>query len=297
MPTLQSTHPEKSGTLYILAAALLWGTTGTAQGLAPAGVNPVALGAIRVLIGGVALLAIALSRRSLHNGSSWSVPAIAVSALFIAAYQICFFAAVSRTGVAVGTMVAIGSSPVAAGLLGYVVRRERLGFTWMIATLLAVTGCALLASGSGGLRVDPRGIALAFAAGFSYAAYTVSIKGLLGHNSPDAVMAVVFCAAALLMAPLLFFFDTSWVVTVRGASVAVHLGLVATAGSYWLFARGLTTVKIGTAATLSLGEPLTAALLGVLVLGERLGSWQIGGIVLLFSGLVILALGSGGSRE
>lgn len=43
--------------VFILAAAMLWGTTGTAQALAPAGVNPLALGALRVAIGGIALLA------------------------------------------------------------------------------------------------------------------------------------------------------------------------------------------------------------------------------------------------
>jgi len=287
----------KSGTLFILAAALLWGTTGTAQGLAPAGANPVALGALRVLIGSVALLIIALSRRSFRGISSWPLLPTAVSALFIATYQLSFFAAVSMTGVAVGTMVAIGSSPVAAGLLGYVVRRERLGLKWMFATLLAVIGCTLLVSGGGSLLADPRGIALALGAGFSYAAYTVSIKGLLDKNSPDAVLAVVFCVAALLMAPLLLFFDTGWVLTGRGIAVALHLGVFATAGSYWLFARGLRTVKIGTAATLSLGEPLTASLLGVVVLGERLGAWQTGGILLLFCGIAILAAGSGGGGE
>jgi DME family drug/metabolite transporter len=284
---------EKNGILFILAAALLWGTTGTSQALAPAGVNPVALGAIRVIIGGAALLVLALSRCSFRGISHWPILPTVVSAVFIAAYQLSFFAAVSLTGVAVGTMVAIGSSPVAAGLLGYFVRRERLGWKWLVATMFAVAGCILLASGGGGLHADSKGIVLALGAGFSYAAYTVSIKGLLDKNSPDAVLAVVFCAAALLLSPLLLFFHIGWVFTLKGAAVAVHLGLFATAGSYWLFVRGLRTVKIGKAATLSLGEPLTASLLGVLVLGERLGDWQTGGIVLLFFGLAFLACSPG----
>ena len=286
---------EKNGILYILAAALLWGTTGTAQALAPAGVNPVALGALRVSIGGAALFALALSRGGFRGISGWPLLPTVVSAVFIAAYQLSFFAAVSMTGVAVGTMVAIGSSPVAAGLLGYVVRQERLDRRWLIATLLAIAGCMLLASGGRGLLVDSTGIVLALGAGFSYAAYTVSIKGLLDGNGPDAVLAVVFSAAALLLLPLLLFFDIGWLFTFKGAAVAAHLGLFATAGAYWLFVRGLKTVKIGTAATLSLGEPLTAAMLGVIVLGERLGGWQTGGIVLLFLGLAILAYGSSDS--
>jgi DME family drug/metabolite transporter len=287
----------KSGIFFILAAALLWGTTGTSQALAPEGVNPVALGALRVIIGGVALLCQALSRQSFRGVSSWPLLPTAVSAVFIAAYQLSFFAAVSLTGVAVGTMVAIGSSPVAAGLLGYVVRGERLGGKWLLATLLAVAGCTLLASGGGGLHADSTGIMLALGAGFSYAAYTVSIKGLLDEQNPDAVLAVVFCIAALLLAPLLLFFPVGWLFTGKGFAVALHLGLFATAGAYWLFVRGLKTVNIGTAATLSLGEPLTASLLGVIVLGERLGGWQAAGIALLFSGLALLACSRGETTE
>lgn len=281
--------------LLILAAALLWGTTGTSQALAPLGAGSVALGTLRLIVGALALISIALMKKSFKSSGPWSLRLVAFSAIFIASYQLTFFAAVSMTGVAVGTMIAIGSSPVAAGILGFFVRGERLGRRWMAATLLAVAGCTLLAAGGGSLSVAPSGIILAFLAGFSYAAYTVSIKGLLDNNSPDAVLAVVFSAAALLMSPLLLFYDCSWIFSLRGAAVTLHLGLFATAGAYWLFARGLKTVKIGTAATLSLGEPLTASLLGLSLLGERLGGWQTGGIVLLFFGLAVLACGRGDS--
>lgn len=282
--------------LLILAAALLWGTTGTSQALAPPGVNSVALGTFRLIVGALALCAIALFKKSFSSSRRWSPFPVALSAIFIASYQLTFFAAVSMTGVAVGTMIAIGSSPVAAGLLGFWIRGERLGRRWMAATLLAVAGCILLAAGGGSLSAEPSGIILALFAGFSYAAYTVSIKGLLDTNNPDAVLAVVFSAAALLMAPLLLFYDCSWILSLRGAAVTLHLGLFATAGAYWLFVRGLKTVKVGTAATLSLGEPLTASLLGVLLLGEKLGLWQTCGIILLFSGITILTVGSGRSR-
>jgi DME family drug/metabolite transporter len=214
-----------------------------------------------------------------------------ISALFVAGYQLCFFAGVARTGVAVGTMVAIGSAPVAAGIMGYLVRHERISRRWVAATFLSVAGCTLLATGGGGLQGSMAGVLLALGAGFSYAAYTVSIKGLLEQHAPDAVMAVVFCLAAVLMSPLLFTSSLGWLAETRGLAVALHLGILATAVSYALFARGLSGVSVGTAATLSLAEPLTAAILGVLVLGERLGILQLSGILLLFSGLALLAQG------
>lgn len=291
------TDNGKGGALLILGAGLLWGTTGTAQALAPAGVNSVSLGALRVAVGGLCLLIIAFSRGSFRGITFWPLLTTLIAAFFVAAYQLTFFAAVATTGVAVGTMVAIGSSPIAAGLLGYFIRQERLGLRWMIATALAVAGCSALAAGSGSLQVSFAGVLLALGAGFAYAAYTVSIKGLLDAVKEDAAIAVVFSVAALLMAPLLFFFDLKWALEVRGMAVILHLGLFATGLSYLLFARGLKRVKVGTAATLSLAEPLTAALLGVVILGERLATVQFAGILSIFSGIILLSMGSFSFRK
>ncbi len=60
--------------------------------------------------------------------------------------------------------------------------------------------------------------------------------------------------------------------------------------SYWLFARGLQTVQVGTAVTLSLAEPMTAAMLGIIVLGELLNIQAFFGISLIFAGLLVLVL-------
>ncbi|MDF1553567.1 MAG: EamA family transporter [Deferrisomatales bacterium] len=288
MPPSSRTHSVGS----VLAAALLWGTTGTAQALAPAGTHPAAVGAMRLAVGGLALLALSAARGQLGRGQPWPPVATALSAMGIAAYQLCFFAGVARTGVAVGTMVAIGSAPIAAGLLGFRVRGERLGGAWLTATALAVTGCSLLAISGGNVRADPVGIALALGAGASYASYTVTLKGLLEHHPPDAVMATVFCLAAILLLPGLFVFDLGWLQQPRGLAVALHLGVVATALAYGLFARGLRTVPVGTAATLSLAEPLAAVLLGVMALGERLSGGEMLGVGLLFAGITLLAAGS-----
>jgi DME family drug/metabolite transporter len=155
-----------------------------------------------------------------------------------------------------------------------------------------VLGCALLASASGELQVEALGIALALGAGACYALYTVASKGLLETHPPDAVMAVIFCLGALLLAPILFIGDLSWLAQPRGLATALHLGLVATALAYVLFARGLRSLPTATAVTLSLAEPLTAGLLGVLLLGERLsaGAWLGAGLIL--AGLALLSFHS-----
>ena len=283
------------GALLILAAGVLWGTSGTSQALAPAGVSPTSIGAMRLLVGGGVLMLLALTRGGFGKGR-WPVLGTLLAGSFVASYQLCFFAALSRTGVAVGTLVAIGSSPVLAGLLGFVLRGERPGRSWWVATLFALAGCGLLVGGAGELAVDPLGGLLALGAGLSYASYTWAIKGLLPGRTPDAVMAVVFCLGALLLSPLLFFSDLRWMAAPRGIAVVLYLGVVVTALSYWLFARGLRTVPVAAAVTLSLAEPLTASLLGIVLLGERLSPAALCGIPLLFASLAVLA-GSLGMRR
>ena len=285
-----------SGALLVLAAGVLWGTTGTTQALAPAGVSPTSIGAMRLVVGGAVLMLLALMRGGLGTGR-WPVFGTLLAGVCVASYQLCFFAAVHRTGVAVGTLVGIGSSPVIAGLLGFIFRGERPGRRWLVATLFALTGCALLVAGGGKLSADPLGILLALGAGASYASYTMAIKGLLPGRTPDAVMAVVFCIGALLLAPLLFTQDLHWVAAPRGLAVVLYLGIVVTALSYWLFARGLKSVPVASAVTLSLAEPLTAALLGIMLLGERLSPAALAGIPLLFAGLAVLAGSMGGKKN
>ncbi|ATW28210.1 DMT family transporter [Candidatus Formimonas warabiya] len=273
----------------VLLAAILWGTTGTAQAFAPAGAHPLTVGAVRLAVGGAALMAIALLKGSLRGAKSWPVIATGLAAGCMAAYQLFFFAAVLKTGVAVGTVVTIGSSPVIAGLLAFLFRGERPGLRWAMATVMAVVGCVLLSASGSSLNVNSLGILLALGAGTSYAAYATVSKRLLDQYPPEAVVAVVFCLGALLLSPFLFYADLHWLVQVKGFFVALHLGLIATALAYVFFARGLAKIPVATAVTLSLAEPLTAAFLGIVVLGERPSLPVFGGMLLVLAGLVIIS--------
>jgi DME family drug/metabolite transporter len=275
----------------VLASAFLFGTTGTAQALGPDGTTPLTVGAARIAIGGAALVIIALATKTIRDGIRWAPLPVLAGALGVVGYQLCFFAAVDETGVAIGTVVALGSGPAFAGVFGLLIRRETPDRRWATATALAILGAAILVlAGGDAADAKPAGIALALGAGASYGLYTVTSKQLLeaGH-APEGVMAAVFGIGAIGLAPFLVLGDSAWLAHPGGAALALYLGLVPTALAYVLFARGLRHLPAANVATLTLAEPLTAATLGVVVLGERPGAAAGLGALLVLGGLLVLA--------
>lgn len=276
--------------VHVLTAAVLFGTTGTAQALGP-DIDPLAVGSARIVLGAALLGAIALAAGSARLGAG-DRRLVLLSGVFVAAYQASFFAAVADTGVAVGTVVALGSAPAFTGLFGRVFAGERLERRWFAATGLACFGvCLLTLGGASGGEVSAPGVALALVAGAGYAGYAVAGKHLLDRGgTPEGVMAAVFGTGALILLPTLAVTPTGELLSAGGLTLAVYLGAVTTALAYILFAKGLQRIGASETSTLTLAEPVTAMALGFLVLGERPGGLAVLGAALVLSGLAVLAL-------
>jgi DME family drug/metabolite transporter len=275
---------------WILCAALLFGTTGTAQALAHAG-SPVGVGAGRIVVGGAILAAVAHTRRELGVLRE-AAGLVIISASGIAAYQVAFFAAVKSAGVAVGTVVTIGAGAVLTGILERMVERRSAGGRWAAATTLAIAGLALLAVGaeSNG-RTHPAGIALALVSALAYATYAVVSKRLLRFGHPPAgVMGASFGLAALLLLPVFAAAGGTGLATLGGTTLVLYLAVVPTAAAYLLYASGLRSVTAAETTTIGLAEPLTAAALGVLVLHESMPAVSLLGAALIFAALLLLAV-------
>lgn len=277
---------DRRGLILIAAAAGLWGTTGTAQALGPDAAEPLAVGLSRLLIAGPALILIARPRLSAIR-SDWRP--LVVAGAGMAAYQPLFFTAVDLAGVAIGTVVAIGSAPLMAGALSWLVDREQPESRWWLATGLGVGGVVATFLAGRELGASRAGVAMALGAGMSFAVYLVASRRIVVKPNPVAGMALVFAAAAGLSLPLLAFVDLGWVTTRGGLVMTLHLGLVATALAYALFSLGLRSTSAPTAATASLFEPVTAGLLGVLLLGESPGTTDWIGMTLILASVGLLA--------
>lgn len=297
--------------LAVVAAAVLFGTTGTAQALGPADTTPLSVGAMRLAIGGTALAAVGfvLARRRSRRRTAPDAPILtrrafglmALTGICLAAYQPLFFLGTERNGVAVATVMALGSAPVLAGLLEWALTRRMPSRIWMLATLLATLGVVLLAfggaEGAGG-GADPVGILGSVGAGASFAVFANAQRRLMDAGwDPFTVAGAMGAGSAVCGILVLPFVSLAWVAGPSGVTLALWLGLATIAVAYTLFTWGLERLTAATAATLTLAEPLTAGVLGVVVLDERLSLLAIAGLAVLAAGLVTLALGSRRPRD
>ncbi|WP_127130766.1 DMT family transporter [Georgenia sp. SYP-B2076] len=311
--------------LAVLLAAVCFGTTGTAGALGPENANATQIGAARILVGGGALAAVAgltlLANRHRASGTTGasgavtraltasrppttgaravgsSLLVVVIGACGVVAYQPMFFAGTSVNGVAIGTVVALGSAPVLTGVLDWAIHRRFPGTAWIAATAIATCGVAVLggATGAAGPAAAttvpaPLGLLASVGAGASYAVYTLAGKELLDRGwSPTGSMGALFGLAAALSIPLLGT-DAGWLATGPGLAMALWLGLVTTTLAYLLFGYGLAGLPASVVATLTLAEPLTASVLGLLVLHEHLSPGAVTGLVILACGILTLTL-------
>jgi DME family drug/metabolite transporter len=311
------------GAAFVLAASVLWGTTGTAATLAPA-VSPLAIGAVAMGVGGLlqALYAAGPIRRQWRRLlDQW--PLVSLGALAVAVYPLAFYTSMHLAGVAVGTVVSIGSAPVAAAVIERFADRKPLTRRWLVGALLGVGGAVLLsvagqrpdagdagsaaiegagsAAGLGlalGSWAAPAGILLGLVAGTTYALYSWAAHRLIGSGvSSRATMGAVFGTGGVLLMPVLFFTGRPLAESWTNFGVGAYMALIPMFAGYVLFGWGLARIRASTATGLSLVETVVAAVLAVLVVGERLPAAGWIGAAAVLAGLVFLLPRASGQGE
>ncbi len=286
-------NKRSTGIALILAAAMLWGTTGTAQTFAPLSLSSYWVGTGRLVVAGIFFVMLLLIRDSgvLRVRRLQTLPwsAIMLGAAGMAIYNLAFFAGVRATGVAMGTAVALGSGPLWAGLLQALITRQRPRGIWWLAVGIAVGGLVLSTMGPGdGASVSMTGLLLCLLSGLSYACYALATKHLVTRCSPAVGTAAVFTLASVLALPFAFLLAGQPILHAADIGVMVWLGVVATGVAYLLFSSGLQFVSSATGVALALAEPVTAVVLAILIVGERPGLTGLLGLGLILGGLALL---------
>lgn len=285
---------RRQAALSVLASAALFGTSGTARALLQPSAPAAGAAAARLMVGAAGLVAWACrtpeGRAALPR--LWRRPVTWAMGVMVASYQVFFFLAMSRTGVAVGTLASLALTPFMAGLLGWALREGAPGYVWLASTVLAITGVTLLTVGAGDRR-DVLGIVAGLLAGASYAVYTVlGVRFAREGEQPTHVLAAAFAISGVLLIPV-FLLSGTWWMSWPSLALILWLGLATTTVAYLLFGVGLRSLQPGHIATINLAEPVFATLLGVFVLGETLGPLGVVGCILVIVGLGVLGIAEG----
>ena len=274
-------------TVCLVLSGLLWGTgglIGTLLGRA-AGLSALSVATYRLLAGGGLIVAVLTltGRRWPTRRAAWT--RIAVNGLLSALFQSCYFAAISLTSVSLATLVTIGGTPVIVTVVEQA-RGRALGRAGVITMAMALGGLGLLTGLPGGgfsetAVLASTGMALLSAAGFA----VVTLIGTSPVTGLDELTlnGFGFSLGGMALLPLAAVLGggLGFRPSLASAGLLAALGIGPTAVAYTLYFRGLRKASASTAALLSLIEPLAAAVLAALVLGDRLSVTGIAGAVML----------------
>ncbi|WP_045393112.1 DMT family transporter [Falsirhodobacter sp. alg1] len=266
------------GVAAILFAAFVWGTTGTAATFAP-DVGALAIGAAAMGIGGLAQALMAaggiLRSRQLLR-ARW--PLLWAGAISVMIYPLAFYASMRMAGVTVGTVISIGSAPLFSALIEYVLDRTGLTRRWAIGAGIGLTGIVMICMAERGFEAGigsdtsiSLGVSLGLIAGLTYALYSWSARKLMmGGLRSSVAMGATFGLGGLLLLPVLLITGGPFLASWTNAAVGLYMAAIPMFLGYVCFGYGLARVPASMATVITLLEPVVAAILGVLIVGERL---------------------------
>ncbi|MEV0714949.1 DMT family transporter [Asanoa sp. NPDC050611] len=309
-----STLPVGRGILYILAAAVAWGTGGAVASVlySTTGLGPLAVSFWR-FAGGVLLLGTARlltprrsvepavradpgAERRVKTGRPGTQRArwhhVVITGAGLAVYQTAYFAAVEYAGLAVATVVTLGAGPVLIALGARATMGERLGRSGATTVGLALLGLTLLVGGGGGGTgtAPALGLACAMLSALGYAVVTLLTRNLSRAGRPTPTTVSSFAVGLVCLLPLALLegpLPTAGHAATT-AGLLAYLAVIPTALAYALFFAGLSVVRATTASVIALVEPLTATVIAVLWLDEHLTPTTAAGSLVLT--LAVLAL-------
>ncbi|MBQ1093443.1 DMT family transporter [Streptomyces sp. B93] len=312
MSTVASGLPVGRGLLYLIVAGAAWGTAGAAAALVyrTSDMGSVALSFWRCAAGLALLAAARLLTPRARGARTVAAPRsgrrtalrIGATGLGLAVFQTAYFAAVSATGLAVATVVTLGAGPVLIALGARLTMGERLGRAGAFAVLGALAGLGVLVVGDGAATVRPSGVLLALLSAAGYSAMTLLTRWWGRDGATDSAHTTVW-AFAVTSACLLPFALAEGLVPEtadpqRLLWLLAYIAAVPTALAYALYFAGAAVVRSATVSVIMLLEPVSAAVLAVGLLGERLTAATLMGTLLLLGSVAGLAVAEArGARE
>ncbi|WP_436527623.1 DMT family transporter [Actinoplanes sp. HUAS TT8] len=282
--------------LQLSVAGILWGTAGVVVQVVAGrtGLGAVAIGFYRLLFAAATMLIIGFPARRQIWAAVRSAPAAVVAAgVGLAAYQALYFVAVRLTGVSIATVVSLGLAPVLLSVWETIRTRQRPGNAELAASAAAIAGLVLISTVTGGgATATGLGLLAAVGSGTVYAAST-ALSRRTTQGVPPMILTTVSCTiGAISLAPIAVAQGVVFTPELKPIALLAYLGAITTALAYACFYTGLRHTTGSVAVVVTLLEPLTAALLAVVLIGEPLARSTVVGGLLLLGAVTTLYLGA-----
>jgi len=291
---MSSDNRLAAGTLFCLASGAAFGAMAVFGKLAyDNGATVGTLLAVRFSLA-AALFWVLVPLRELRALGARDVRAgLALGACGYALQAGCYFVALGRIEASLLALL-LYTFPALVAAAAVALGRERFGSRHVIAVFLATGGLTLAIAGAGTGALDPWGVALGLGAAVVYSVYILVSDGIAARVQPRVLATLVCTGAAGTLAVGSALLGELRLGDLTGAGWAwmACLAVVSTVAAITLFFAGLERVGPTSAAILSTVEPLVTVALAFVVFGERLGTIQLLGGMLVLAAVVPATLAS-----
>ena len=285
---------KKSALIYIILASALWGTSGIfVKYLSPYGVTSLQMTFIRGLVASICMgifvlltdvhtLKTNLKELVLFAGSGFS--------FFMTAS--CYYQSMRLTSVST-SVVLMYTAPIFVMVYSIMFLSEKLSKKKLIAVIGMLIGCCLVSGIIGGLKFELVGILFGLLSGIAYAAYNIFTKVEM-QNGINPVKANFYCFLFSVIVGFIAAKPFGIIDCIRQnptvvISLSVGVGFFTCILPYFLYTIALREIPAGTASTLGILEPMSATILSVIVLGEKLSLYSLIGITLILGSVFLIS--------
>jgi len=288
---------KKQSLLLIIIASLLWGTSGIfVNYLSPYGITALQMTAIR---GTVSVLAIGIymlittkrMAKQVFSVKARELPMIIAAGFCMFMTASCYYISMQLTSVAT-SVILMYTAPLFVTCYSVIFMKERLTIQKIIGIVSIFIGCAFVSGVVGGIKMNFWGVAIGLLSGISYSAYNIVTKIEMKRNVKP-VSATFYCYVTMTVLALLVSQPSNIITVAMNNSInatflMIGLGIFTFAMPYFLYTIALKDVSASLASSLGVIEPLSATVYSAVLFNEKLGVYQVLGILLVVGAILLL---------
>jgi len=284
---------KKSAFLFVVLAGILWGTTGVFfQFLEHYGFSPLQITAMRGIVAAVTFaIYVFIKDKTLFRVKGRELIFFLCSGLVIFGTAAFYFFAIQLSSASTA-VVLMYTAPVIVMVYSVAFLGEKLNRWKCISVVCMVIGCALVSGIIGGMKFSILGISLGLCSGLCYSAYNILTKISMMHQS-NSLSATLYSFLAMGFASV-FVCDPPKLAEITMKApfsiipLVIGIGICTCVLPYFFYTLALRDMPVGTAAALSIIEPMSATIFSVLIFKEHLSMASAVGIVLILGAIIIL---------